>query len=117
LGQRNPTSLNLIVRANFVVTLFSILPAVVAELEVALGAESRVDLAAQLRSATIERCTYEPTGEAGYIYLTRLQISAFAETWTSRDLNIDVDVGGRVIGIEVLDRNEVYLLLKDARLL
>lgn len=57
------------VRANFVVTLVSILPAVVSELEVALGAEGRADLVALLRSAIIERCTYEPTGEAGYIYI------------------------------------------------
>ena len=99
------------------VTLVSVLPSVVDELEVALAADGRSDLAKQLRSATIERCTYEPTGDAGYIYLARARKSAFAETWAYPDLNIDVDIDAKVIGVEVLGRKEVYVLLKDARLL
>ena len=101
------------------VTLISVLPDAVAELAAALGSEGRTDLSTQLGSATIDRCTFDPTVEAGYIYLVRPHYSEFAETlaFAELSLNIDVDIQASIIGIEVLGRTDVFSLLRSAALL
>jgi uncharacterized protein YuzE len=98
------------------VTLISVLPDIVAELAAALGSQGRADLSAQLASATIERCTFDPTVKAGYIYLARPHHSAFAETFAFAEpsLNIDVDIQASIIGIEVLGRTDVFSMLRSA---
>jgi uncharacterized protein YuzE len=104
------------------VRVASILPQLVAELRTELAADGGEDLVAQLDSCEIERCTYDPTASAGYIYLRRAPNPQFgsphfepgkaprSETFAlaKADINIDVDLDGRLIGFEILSRAEIF---------
>ena len=103
--------------------LLTVVPELVAEVGAALSSVGRGDLAPQLQAGIIERCTYDPEGDAGYIYLIRPRPSWFfeklaapvAETLPFDDgFNVDIDHDGHLFGIEVLGRSAVFAKLKDA---
>jgi len=108
-------------------TLGSVTPELVSEISRALLSSSRPDLASQLDSATIERCTYDPAAEAGYIYLVRPKVSWYfatlatpvAETipFMESGFNIDVDHDGQLFGIEFLNREDFLTQLRKANAL
>ena len=99
----------------------------VAEVEAALSSAGRADLAPQLSTGTIERCTYDASVDAGYIYLRRPPLSAHfeklaapvAETvpFLECGFNVDIDHDGRLFGIEFLSRADVLDSLKHANAL
>ena len=105
-------------------TLISTLPNLVAEVSAALTTESRAALVQQLSSACIERCTYDETVDAGYIYLVRPAPSPHfaklaapvAETiafFGEHGFNVDVDHDGNLFGIELLSRSDVIARLRE----
>ena len=109
-------------------TLVSVVPDFAAEVATALRAAGRDDLASQVQSAEIDRCTYEQPIDAGYVYLLRPAPSAHfaklaapvAETisfYAERGLVIDVDHDGHLHGIELLNRSDVITQLQDAHAL
>jgi len=101
------------------------LPGFVDEVTETLNQENLQNLSAQLPTAALERCTYDSSVNAGYIYFVRpthLKDSppAFAETYAYASphwFNIDVDVHGNILGIELLSRNDIFDKLLDANLL
>ena len=105
--------------------LASTLPDFVSEIAEILNEENLQNLSAQLPTAEIERCSYDRSVNAGYIYLVRptyLKDSppVFAETFAYAGphwFNIDVDVHGNILGIELLSRNDVFDKLRDANVL
>jgi uncharacterized protein YuzE len=108
------------------VTVASILPQLVAELRIELAADGGEDLVAQLDNCEIERCTYDPTAPAGYIYLRRVLNPQFGSpqfepgkaprserfALAKADINVDVDLDGRLIGFEILSRAEIFEVLQ-----
>ena len=103
--------------------LLSVVPEFVAEVGAALSSAGRGELAPQVEAGIIERYTYDPDADAGYIYLARPRPSShFAklaapvrETLPFDDgFNVDVDHEGHLFGIELLGRSEVFSKLKDA---
>ena len=81
----------------------------------------------QLASATVYRCTYDETGNAGYIYFVRPSPSLHftklaapvAETiaFLEDGSNLDVDHDGNLFGIELLSRPDVINKLREANAL
>lgn len=108
-------------------TLVSIAPNLVTEVSFALISTGRGELVSQLESGVIERCTYDVSADAGFIYLARsLSSSHFvklaapvAETisFLSDGFNIDVDHDGYIFGIEFLDRTDFLATLRSANML
>ena len=104
--------------------LATVVPELVAEVGAALSSRGRGDLVRQLEAGTIERCTYDPSVDAGYIYLVRPRPSQHfeklaapvAETITFMDVgfNIDVDHDGHLFGIELLSRSDFVTKLREA---
>ena len=105
--------------------LAAVAPEFQAEVSAALASEGRADLASQVAGAIIERCTYDASVNAGYIYLARPAPSAHfaklaapvAETipfFGDGGFNIDVDHDGHILGIELLSRDDVFAKLRDA---
>jgi uncharacterized protein YuzE len=109
-------------------SLASVAPEFAAEVSSALVAEKRDDLVSQVAAAIIERCTYDASANAGYIYLVRPAPSLHfaklaapvAETipfFGESGFNIDVDHDGHVFGIELLSRDDVFAKLRKANAL
>jgi uncharacterized protein YuzE len=108
-------------------TLQSVVPELVAEVGAALTREGRGDLAPQVQSGVIERCTYDPSVEAGYIYLVRPRPSPhFAKfaapvhetiPFLEAGFNVDVDHDGHLYGIELLNRSDFFAKLREANAL
>lgn len=103
--------------------LLAVVPEFVAEVGAALSSVGREDLAPQLETGIIERCTYDPEVDAGYIYLVRPRPSwhfeklaaPVAETLPFEDgYNVDIDHDGHLVGIELLGRAEIFAKLKEA---
>jgi uncharacterized protein YuzE len=104
------------------IDLVSAIPELVTEISTALKAAGRDDLATQLMSAKIERCTYDGTADAGYIYLVRSRVKVdvsklvapVAETIPFMDsgFNIDVDHEEQLFGIEFLFREDFVVQLR-----
>jgi uncharacterized protein YuzE len=104
----------------------SIAPKLVAEVGSALIAERRGELVPQLESGIIERCSYDESVNAGYVYFVRPAPSHFAklatpvaETIPFLDVgfNIDIDHDGYIFGIEFLDRADFFAELKGVNVL
>ena len=97
------------------------------EVAEALTSAGRDDLARHLASASIQRCTYDPTVDAGYVYLVRSKTSPHfsklaaqvAETvpFLEVGFNVDVDYDGNVYGIELLSRGDFFAKLREANAL
>ncbi len=97
--------------------LGAVAPEFVAEVGAALSSVGRVELVPQLASGGIERCTYDSSAKAGYIYLR--ESGDFAETipFLESGFNVDVDHKGRILGIEFLSRSDVFGKLRNANAL
>jgi uncharacterized protein YuzE len=105
-------------------TLAAIAPSLVAELSGALAALGRRDAISKIESGVIERCTYDQSADAGYIYLVRPAPSRHfqklaapvAETIPLLEvgLNVDIDHDGYVFGIEFLSRPDIVAQLGEA---
>jgi uncharacterized protein YuzE len=108
-------------------TLASIAPNLVAEVGSALISEGRGELVSQLEAGIIERCTYDESVDAGYVYFVRPAPSLHfaklaapvAETipFLAVGFNIDVDHDGYIFGIEFLDRADFLAELRGANVL
>ena len=108
-------------------TLADVAPGLATEIGTALAAEGRGDLATQLASAIIERCTYDASVDAGYVYLTRPATSLHfvklatpvAETisFLHSGFNVDVDHDGYIFGLELLSREDFFTQLRRADVL
>ena len=95
--------------------LADIVPDFVAELEGALSGSGRAALASKLRNAEVERCTFDREQGAGYIYLRGATPPA-AETFSFREphwFGVEVDHDGRLHGIDLFSRDEVFARLKE----
>ena len=104
-------------------TIYSIAPAFAEEVRTALLSEHRPDLAAQCLSAVVDRCTFDHSANAGYIYLSCPAhtdtyfnpSSAVAETIAfAQGFNVDVDHHSHIVGIEFVSRHDVRLALASA---
>jgi uncharacterized protein YuzE len=108
-------------------TLASIAPHLIAEVSSALISEGRGELVLQLESGIIERCTYDESVDAGFVYFVRPAPSPHfaklaapvAETisFLSVGFNIDVDHDGHIFGIEFLDRTDFFAALRSENVL
>lgn len=103
----------------------TVLPALLVEVRAALTSQGRTDLAAQLETGIIERWTYDPSADAGYIYLVRPRPSWYFEKLShpvaqtipfdlESGINVDVDHDGHLFGIEFLGRPDVVGKLREA---
>src|SRR4051812_10784872 len=99
-------------------TLVFVLPELIIELSALLEAKGRSELSTRLGAATIERCSYDPEPEAGYIGLgapaPSLHFAGLstpvAETlsfYVEHGLNLDISDDGDLLGIEFIGRNDV----------
>ena len=105
-------------------TLVSVVPELVIQVGAALATEGRSDLVPQIASGVIERCTYDASADAGYIYLLRPAPSPHfaklaapvAETipFLEVGFNVDVDHDGHILGIEILSRPDFFEKLREA---
>ncbi len=108
-------------------TLASVMPELVAEVGAALTSEGRGDLVPQLAAGAIERCTYDASADAGYIYLVRPAPSPhFAKLaapvaktipFLEVGFNVDVDHDGHIFGIEILSRADFFAKLRQVNAL
>ena len=108
-------------------TFESILPGLATEVGAVLAAEGRTTLMSQIASVIVDRCTYDETADAGYIYFIRPSPSPHfanlaapvAETipFLKNGFNIDVDHDGNLFGIEFLSRPDVIKKLRKANTL
>lgn len=108
-------------------TLASVAPSLVSEVGSSLISEGRGELIPQLESGIIERCTYDESADAGFIYFVRPAPSLHfaklaapvAETipFLSAGFNVDVDHDGHIFGIEFLDRPDFLATLRSANVL
>jgi len=107
--------------------LATIVPKLIAEVSSALIADGRGELVPQLESGIIERCSYDQSVAAGYVYFVRLAPSLHfaklaapvAETisFLEAGFNIDIDHDGYIFGIEFLDRADFFAELRGANVL
>jgi len=98
--------------------LASVVPNLAAEIEIALASDGYEILSTQLASATIERCSYDSSSDAGYIYLScpkpSLHFSKLAAKvaktipFLNFGFNIDVSHDGDLFGIELMGHREVF---------
>lgn len=108
-------------------TLADVVPELAAEIGAALTAGGRGNLVTQLASGIIERCTYDASVDAGYVYLIRPATSAHfsrlaapvAETisFLHAGFNVDVDHDGHIFGLELLSREDFFTQLRRANAL
>jgi len=104
-------------------TLLTVVPELVAEVAAALRSVGRGELTPQLEAGVIERCSYDPEEDAGYIYLARPRPSWYCEKLAAPvaetrpfegGVNVDVDHDGDLFGIELLGREEIFTKLRNA---
>jgi hypothetical protein len=85
----------------------------------ALRSEGYATAAAQLSSAVIERCTYDPSVNAGYVYLWQSDPIHAGETPAAETVafaaphwfNIDLRASGSLFGIELLSPTQSFVAL------
>ena len=90
--------------------LIEALPELAHAAAAALRSEGYVTAAAQLSSAVIERCTYDPKAKAGYVYLRQSDPIYAGETPAAETVafaaphwfNVDLRASGSLFGIELL---------------
>lgn len=107
--------------------LISAAPKLLTEIRSALSAAGHKVAASQLEAGIIERCTYDASVEAGYVYLVRPKPSPHfaklaapvAETLPFLDVgfNVDVDHDGNIFGVEFLNRPDFVSELRHANVL
>jgi uncharacterized protein YuzE len=85
-------------------TLAQIFPTLCSEVEIALIAIGRDDLASRLRAAQVKGITFDNSADAGYIYVHSTG-AAHGETIcleVPSMVNVDVGADGRLKGIELV---------------
>ena len=93
--------------------LADLVPDFVAEVEHALAGEGRAALAAQLRDAEIERCTFDRELGAGYIHFKRVTVAEKVSFREPHWFAVEVGGDGNVVGIELVSRDEVFAQLRE----
>ena len=79
------------------------LPEFVAVLEGALLHLGRGDLVVQLKSAVLQRWTYDDFADTTYLVLSPAESTDRLSLYDEAGANIDTDDHGRVCGIEILE--------------
>lgn len=93
--------------------LIDLVPDFFAELERALAAEGRAALASQLRDSEVDRCTFDRELGAGYIHFQRATVADKVSFREPHWFGVEVDGDGRVVGIELFSRDEVFAQLRE----
>jgi uncharacterized protein YuzE len=103
--------------------LRDVTPDFLSEVVEALRSDGREEFCFKMATAQVERCTYDESVDAGYIYFARpfpslpfmKNASLVAETipfaaphW----FNVDIDHAGNIFGIELLGRPDVVGALR-----
>jgi uncharacterized protein YuzE len=96
------------------------LPFLVLDLESALVHIGRGDVVDQLRSATIERWTYDEHADAAYLHLRSPAGAAYepgttVSVFDELGVNLDIDNEGRLAGMEILGGKALIAQLEEAR--
>ena len=94
--------------------LASALPDLVLDMEGALVALGRGDLAAQLKEAELERWTYDDFADTTYLTLREGDYAERFSLYDEIGVNVDLDAHGRVCGIEILDGQRIAERLRGS---
>jgi uncharacterized protein YuzE len=104
-------------------TVFAqLLPELLEPIESALRSEGYVTQAGSLAGSEVERWTYDPSVNAGYIYLVQRKPVHHGETPAAdtlafmfdRGFNVDLRSHGEVFGIELLEHESIFQRLSAA---
>ena len=87
------------------------LPDLLSNMESALLHLGRGDLVAQLKAATIASWSYDEFADAANLVLLPSPAAERFSLYDEAGVNLDLDVEGRLCGIEVLDGKRVTSLL------
>lgn len=106
-------------------TITEAVPEFASELAAALAREGERSASAQLLVSTIERCTYDPSVDAAYLYISQAASRSSGEPPVARTIpfaaphwfNVDITHDGGIFGIEILGRPDVVHQLRVARAL
>ena len=92
--------------------LIDFVPEFVAEVERALAGEGRAALAAHVRDADVALCTFDRELGAGYIHFQRATVAEKASFREPHWFAVEVGGDGKVLGIELFSRDEVFARLR-----
>ncbi len=96
--------------------LVELLPDLTLAVAAALRAEGYTAVADTLGAQFVERCTYDPGANAGYVYLVQNHPIHHGETPTAETVafaaphwfNVDLRLSGSVLGIELLSPSPAF---------
>src|SRR5437870_5405470 len=99
--------------------LVEALPELASAAGAALRSEGYAAAAEQLASAVIERCTYDPKANAGYVYLWQSDPICAGEIRAAETVafaaphwfNVDLRASGRLFGIELLSPTPSFVAI------
>ena len=107
-------------------TFYEMLPEFCTEVSDVLEAKGYEEIAAQVSLAEIERCSYDPEADAGYIHIKSKMSSLVSSLHKvaapvrgtivldePHCFNVDVDYEGNLFGIELFDRRDVIERLRS----
>ncbi len=105
-------------------TITETVPEFASEVASALEREGELRVSALVPVSTIERCTFDPSVNAAYLYIAQsFQVTdqaPVARTIPFADphwFNVDIAHDGGIFGIEILGRSDVIRQLRSARAL
>lgn len=101
--------------------LSELLPDLTLAVVAALRTEGYARVADTLGAQVIERCTYDPTADAGYIYLVQNPPIHYGETPAAETVafaaphwfNVDLRISGSVFGIELLSPSPAFKVMAE----
>jgi Protein of unknown function (DUF2283) len=104
------------VTPNLLLVLVDVLPELTGSLISALQSEGISEHSEELKSATIERWTYDKLANAGYIYLRQEQPIQHGECSVAKTVafaspewfNVDFRSSGQIVGIELLSGKSIF---------
>jgi uncharacterized protein YuzE len=96
--------------------LADLLPDLAASVASALRSEGYTAVADSLAAQFVERCTYDPQANAGYVYLSQSKPVHHGETPAAETIafasphwfNVDLRSSGAVLGIELLSPSQAF---------